>query len=83
MEVSYVDFGNCETVPVSKVKTLKKELSQLASQAIQCSISSISPASGVEWSDAAVERFSSLTMQKQLVGKVIKKGEIIEKERLL
>ncbi|PFX27913.1 Tudor domain-containing protein 1 [Stylophora pistillata] len=74
VEVFYVDFGNTVTLPLSKVRTGKEELSQLAAQAIQCSLSSISPVSGTEWSDASVERFSSLVMQKQLVGKVIKKG---------
>lgn len=75
VEVCYVDFGNCETVPVSKVKAIKKEWTELPAQAIQCSVASISPVSGPTWPDAIVDRFKNLTMQKMLVGKVIKKGK--------
>ena len=74
VEVFYVDFGNSETVPVSKVKTLKEEWTELPPQAIQCSLASISPVSGPTWADAVVARFKNLTIQKMLVGKVIKKG---------
>ena len=74
MDVFYIDFGNSATLPLSKVRTVKEELSQIPAQAIQCSLSSISPVSGTEWPHASVERFSSLVMQKQLIGKVIKKG---------
>ena len=77
VEVCYIDFGNCETVPVSKVKTIKEELLQVPAQAIRCSLASISPASDVEWPDDALERFKDLTMQKQIVGEVIQIGEIL------
>lgn len=75
VEVCYVDFGNCERVSVSKVKTIKEEWTELPAQAIQCSLQSISPVSGSTWPDATVERFKNLTMQKKLVGKVIQKGK--------
>lgn len=75
VEVCYIDFGNCETVPVSKVKTMKEEWTQLPAQAIQCSLASVSPVSGAIWLDGTVDRFKNLTMQKKLVGKVIKKGK--------
>ena len=75
VEVSYIDFGNFETVPVSKVKTIKEEWTELPAQAIQCSVASISPVSGPTWPDAFVDRFKNLTLQKMLVGKVIKKGK--------
>ena len=81
VEVCYIDFGNCETVPVSKVKTIKEELLQVPAQAIRCSLASISPAgdSDIEWPDDALERFKELAMQKQLVGEVIQIGEILRK----
>ena len=75
VEVCYVDFGNCETVPLSKVKTIKEEWTELPAQAIQCSLASISPVSGATWPDATVDMFKNLTMQKKLVGKVVKKGK--------
>ena len=74
VEVFYVDFGNCETVPLSKLKTIDADLLQLSAQALQCSLSSITPVSGVTWPDAAIEKFNNLTMHKKLLGKVIKKG---------
>ena len=77
VEVCYLDFGNCETVPSSKVKTISADLLQLPAQAIQCSIPSISPVSGTEWPDVAVERFNNLTMHKMLFGKIIRKGKIV------
>lgn len=75
VEVFYVDFGNSETVPVSKVKTIKEEWTELPAQAIQCSLASITPISGPTWPEAVVARFKNLTIQKMLVGKVIKKGK--------
>lgn len=75
VEVFYVDFGNIETVPVSKVKIIKEEWTELPAQAIQCSLTSISPVSGPTWPDAVVARFKNLTIQKMLVGKVIEKGK--------
>ena len=75
VEVCFVDFGNHETVPVSKVKTIKEEWTELPAQAIQCSLASISPVSGPTWPDDIVDRFKNLAMQKMLVGKVIKKGK--------
>ena len=75
VEVFYVDFGNSETVPVSKVKTIKEEWTELPAQAIQCSLASITPISGPTWPEAVVARFRNLTIQKMLVGKVIKKGK--------
>ena len=74
VEVFYVDFGNYETVPLSKLKTIDADLLQLPAQAIQCSLPAITPVSDVTWPDAAVEMFNNLTMHKKLLGKVIKKG---------
>ncbi|KAL9980435.1 hypothetical protein ACROYT_G009026 [Oculina patagonica] len=73
LEVSYIDFGNCEMVPVSKVKSITSEWFKLPTQAVRCSLASISPVSGAEWPDVTVDRFKDLTMQKKLVGKVIQK----------
>ena len=74
MEVFYIDFGNCDTVPLSKLKAINADLLQLPAQAIQCRIPTISPVSGVAWPDATVERFNNLVMHKKLLGKIIRKG---------
>lgn len=82
VQVTYIDFGNSEMVPVSSLKMIKgtlQEWLQLPAQAIKCSLASISPVNDAEWPDVTVERFKELIMQKQLVGKVIKKGMIIRR----
>lgn len=76
VKVSFSDFGNIDTVPLSKVKTISADLLQLPLQVIQCGIFSISPVGGAEWSDDSNKRFCNLTMHKRLLGKVIKKGSV-------
>lgn len=76
VKVSFSDFGNIDTVPLSKLKTISADLLQLPPQVIQCGISSISPVGGAEWSDDSIERFCNLIMHKRLLGKVIKKGSV-------
>lgn len=76
VELCFIDFGNCERVPLGKVKTISPHLLQLPPQAICCSLPSIIPVSGGKvWPDDAMERFIDLTMNKKLLGKVIQKGK--------
>ncbi|XP_064626678.1 uncharacterized protein LOC135487163 isoform X2 [Lineus longissimus] len=70
--VQFVDYGNGETLSVERVKELKPEFLQLGAQAIKCCMKEIRPKGG-EWSDAAIDRFTDLTDEKNLVGSVIKK----------
>ena len=74
MEVFYLDFGNHETVPLSKVKAINANLLQLAAQAIPCSIPSISPVSSTAWPEVTVSRFNGLALHEKLLAKVISKG---------
>lgn len=74
VEVFYLDFGNCETLPLSKVTTIGPDLLQLPPQAVLCSLSSIAPVCSAAWPEAAVERLNSLVIHKQLIAKVIRKG---------
>lgn len=76
VKVSFSDFGNIDTVSLSKLKTISADLLQLPPQVIQCGISSISPVGGAEWSDDSIERFCNLIMHRRLLGKVIKKGSV-------
>lgn len=76
VKVSFSDFGNIDTVPLSKLKTISADLLQVPPQVIQCGISSICPVGGAEWSDDSIERFCNLIMHKRLLGKVIKKGSV-------
>ena len=74
MEVFFIDYGNHNIVPLSRVKVIQKRFAELEAQAIQCSIPSVKPLSGAEWAEAAVETFTNLVLEKQLVGKVLRKG---------
>lgn len=71
VEVVYIDYGNKEIIPSKSILSISQELLKLPSQAIQCSLSGISK-TGV-YSDNVIDRFTALTMEKQLVAKPLRK----------
>ncbi|KAI8501531.1 Tudor domain containing 15 [Branchiostoma belcheri] len=70
VEVKFVDFGNTEVLDTTDIRVLDEEFSVAPSYATECSVAHIKPTSGV-WNAKAIEKFSSLTEDKTLAGKVI------------
>ena len=75
VDVTYVDYGNCQTLALSDVRVLKAEFLKDPLQSIPCSLANIKPVEGTCWPKAAVARFEELVLQKQLVAKIVKKGK--------
>lgn len=75
VDVTYVDYGNSDTVPLSNVRVLKEEFLNDPLQSILCSLVNVKPLHGTSWSEASVARFEALVLEKQLVAKIIKKGK--------
>ena len=74
-EVLFVDYGNRETVPLSRVKELKTDLVALPAQAVLCSLVGVKP-SGKGWSEEAVRMLDEVMNETQLKVHVVgKSGE--------
>eukprot|EP00057_Strongylocentrotus_purpuratus_P024551 XP_011679025.1 PREDICTED: tudor domain-containing protein 15 isoform X3 [Strongylocentrotus purpuratus] len=69
-EVLFIDYGNQSSVPVDDLRVLASNLTVLPAQAMQCNLYGLSPAQAL--STPAVEKFTELTSEKQLVAKVFK-----------
>lgn len=71
IEVLYIDFGNSETLPSSRVRALPENFKQLKAQAHEATLSFVqSPERDADYGIEAVERFRELTANKQLVANV-------------
>lgn len=71
IEVLYIDFGNSETLPNSRVRALPENFKQLKAQAHEATLSFVqSPESKDDYGYEAMERFRDLTGNKQLVANV-------------
>ena len=70
-EVYFVDYGNRELVPFSRLKPLNPEFAKLPAQAIPCCMAEITPGGGrTEWSDEAAEILFELVNGKSLVAQI-------------
>ncbi|XP_022786360.1 tudor domain-containing protein 1-like isoform X2 [Stylophora pistillata] len=59
--VIYVDFGNSEIIPVSRLCMLRKEHAELPMMAVLCALDGAIPTGGEKkWSTASVKRFEEL-----------------------
>lgn len=75
VELYYIDYGNHDVASMERVKKIDRRfVAQLEAQAIYCSTPTVKPLSETDWAGAAVERFTGLVLEKQLVGKVLRKG---------
>jgi staphylococcal nuclease domain-containing protein 1 len=71
IEVLYIDFGNAETLPLSRVRSLPENFKQLKAQALEATLSFVkSPEVSEDYGIEALERFRELTGNKQLVANV-------------
>ncbi|XP_078612166.1 uncharacterized protein LOC144882311 isoform X2 [Branchiostoma floridae x Branchiostoma japonicum] len=69
VEVKFVDFGNTEMLDLTDIRVLDERFAVAPAYAVECSLAYIKPTSGT-WSAKAIEKFSSLTEERTLVGKV-------------
>ncbi|KAK2176141.1 hypothetical protein NP493_680g00019 [Ridgeia piscesae] len=74
-EVMYIDFGNCDIVPASKVLHILESSCKEPAQAICCSLHGIFPVEGDMWSEDASNFFFNLSMEKELKMDVIESDD--------
>lgn len=65
VRVQFVDYGNEETVPPTKIRLLTGNLFQTPVMAIPCCLNGIEPATN-DWSAEAVNRFNQLVEEEDL-----------------
>ena len=70
VEVLYVDYGNTETLPITRIKELKPQFECLPQQAVSCCLYGINP-TGPSWTEQAIEEFQNAVVDKELVIKVV------------
>ncbi|XP_076358690.1 RING finger protein 17-like isoform X2 [Tachypleus tridentatus] len=71
VEVLYVDFGNTEIVPQSRLKLIQPNFLSLSWQALRCALWGIVPSDKVAWSQKAIKLFAQFVANKQVRMKVI------------
>ena len=69
VEVHFVDYGNSEVMPLSNVKDIKREFMQLPTQGFKCALESVLFGGG-SWPQNVLDKFSELTADQELVGRV-------------
>uniref|UniRef100_A0AAU7J8D4 Tudor domain-containing protein Tdr4 n=1 Tax=Locusta migratoria TaxID=7004 RepID=A0AAU7J8D4_LOCMI len=65
-EVHYIDFGNTETVPFSRLRSLPDDIKSVPVLCAQCSLFGIAPVGG-SWTAEANERFTEMIEGCQVV----------------
>ena len=69
-EVYFVDYGNRELAPFSRLKPLHPEFAKLPAQAIPCCLAEVAPSGGGEWSNEAADKVFELVSEKSLVAQI-------------
>ncbi|KAE8589413.1 hypothetical protein XENTR_v10017554 [Xenopus tropicalis] len=72
--VGYVDFGNVEHLPVSRLRPIPARMLAFPLQAIQCSLEGVRPASKT-WTKEATTKMASLVANKMITVRVITESE--------
>ena len=70
-DVLFVDFGNTETIPISRLYTLADEFFTVPAQAVSFSLSGIHHTGGDSWSSDALARFAELYTDQELICEVV------------
>ena len=76
VEVHFVDYGNYEMLPLSRVRKLQAEFLKLPPQAVKCALAKISPSNKDLLSDDVMNRFEELTLDKEVVMMADKYDEV-------
>ncbi|OCT71271.1 hypothetical protein XELAEV_18034249mg [Xenopus laevis] len=72
--VGYVDFGNLELLPVSRLRPIPARMLALPLQAIQCSLAGVRPTSK-KWTKEAATEMASLVANKMIAVRVATETE--------
>ena len=78
LTVRFLDYGNAETLPISRTKILTDAFFSEPPLAIKCNLSCVQPSAGGAWPDEAGSLFEELTLEKELDAKFISLGEPYE-----
>ena len=74
MQVTFVDYGNSQTVPLSFLTKLSRFECQLPAQAIECYLTSVRPsaisAAEETWAEEANARLEQLVTDRRLMARV-------------
>ena len=72
LRVRFVDYGNDEVLPLSELRTLSAaRVQQLPAQALKAALVSVTPSSAGAWSPAACTAFEELTVDQNLIAKLV------------
>ena len=69
LTVRFIDYGNTETLPISRTKILKDAFFAEPPLAVKCSLLGIEPVVGETWPDESCTLFEELTAEKELSAK--------------
>ena len=78
LTVRFIDYGNTETLPISRIKILKDAFFAEPPLAVRCSLLGIKPTVGETWSDESATLFEELTSEKELDAKFLSFTEPFE-----
>ena len=69
VDVKYVDYGNSESIPVSRLRAVKSQFFELPLQCISCSLDGVSLQDGN--SPKARDHFENITSEKTLIAAIV------------
>lgn len=72
VEVIYVDYGNHESLPLSRLCMLRKDHAELPMMAVLCALEGVASSNGDKWNDASIARFKELCDVETLSLKVVR-----------
>ena len=75
LTVRFIDYGNTETLPISKTKVLNDTFFVEPPLAIKCSLHGVQPLAAQTWLDEAATFFAKLTSDKELDAKFLSFAE--------
>lgn len=74
VEVFYVDYGNKERLPLTRLRQLPKQFLQIPEMAVSCTLTDIVPPSlSTEWPDRSKKAFASLTGDRPMLMNIRKR----------
>ncbi|NXN35746.1 TDRD1 protein, partial [Rhinoptilus africanus] len=73
--VCYIDYGNCEVLPLTKLRPLIPRLMDLPAQAIRCTLAGVKPPLGA-WTSKTIFFMSQLVKDKVFTVKVVDKDNV-------
>ncbi|XP_010142236.1 PREDICTED: tudor domain-containing protein 1, partial [Buceros rhinoceros silvestris] len=72
----YIDYGNSEVLPLTRLRPMIPRLMELPAQAIRCTLAGVKPPSGV-WTSKAISFMNQLVKDKVFTVKVVDKKNYI------